>query len=384
VTRPEVSDIGSALRQDGLLARLNLSMFRSTVDGVLLSANESFLTVLGYATIEEAIAAYPLLPLFQKIAFAAVDAAEANPVESKLRNSGGAEIWVSAWVALSPDEAGVVEGFFADVTRNKRMQLLQMEEDASARQMEKLESLGRLSGGVAHDFNNLLTTITGYSELLLLSLGANSPVRQDVLEIRSAGMRAARLTRELLAFGRRQVFQNRIVDLNSVVLAVDPAAWCNSMGIEFKFKLEDPLRPILADPVHIETIISNLVCNARDALPSGGEVNVMTGNVDIGEERALQELQEEFPGARESIRPGRYVSLSVSDNGVGMGPEMLTRVFDPFFTTKHQSKSAGLGLSTVYGIVKQSEGHILVESAPGKGATFRVLLPAAPGGSDRS
>jgi two-component system cell cycle sensor histidine kinase/response regulator CckA len=380
----EASDRVSEALQDGLLSRLKLAVFRSTVEGVLLSVNQAFLAIFGFASLEQAIAAEPLAPLIQRLDFTAADAAATNPVESKLRNAQGAEIWVSAWTALSPDEPGVVEGFFADITRCKRMETRRMEEDAAARQAEKLESLGRLSGGVAHDFNNLLTAITGYSELLLLSLGADSPVRQDVLEIRSAGMRAARLTGELLAFGRRQFFQNRIVDLNAVVLAVDSSAWCNSMGIEFKLKLEDPLRPILADPVHIETIISNLVCNARDALPTGGVVDIMTGNVDIGEERALQDPQVEFPGIRESIRPGRYVSLSVSDNGAGIAPEMLTRVFDPFFTTKHQSKSAGLGLSTVYGIVKQSEGHILVESAPGKGATFRVLLPAAPSGPDRS
>ena len=381
MTRLQASDTGSAVLQDGLLSRLKLAVFRANLEGMLLYANESFLVVLGFGSLEQAIAAEPLVPLFRKIgSAAAIDAQAANPLESQMRNANGIEIWVSAWIALSQDQDGVVEGFFTDITRYKRMQFLRMEEDASAKQAEKLESLGRLSGGVAHDFNNLLTTITGYSELLLLSLDANSPVRQDVMEIRNAGTRAARLTRELLAFGRRQVFQNRIVDLNSVVLAVDPAAWCNSMGIEFKLMLEEPLRPILADPVHIETIISNLVCNARDALPTGGVVRLMTGNVDIGEERPLQELQEDFPGARESLRPGRYVSLCVADNGVGMGPEMLTRVFDPFFTTKHQSKSAGLGLSTVYGIVKQSEGHILVESAPGKGSTFRVLLPAAPTG----
>lgn len=379
MTRLEAADTGSAVRQDGLLSRLKLAVFRATLDGVLLYANDSFLSVLGFASLDQAIAAEALTPLFRKSGFTMIDSQASNPVETQLRDAKGAEIWISAWLAPSPDEAGVVEGFFSDITRCKRMQLLRMEEEASARQAEKLESLGRLSGGVAHDFNNLLTTITGYSELLLLSLDADSPVRKDVMEIRGAGMRAARLTRELLAFGRRQVFQNRLVDLNSVVLAVDPAAWCNSLGIEFKLKLEDPLRPILADPVHIETIISNLVCNARDSLPAGGLVRLITGNVDIGEERPLQGLQKDFPGARESIRPGRYVSLCVSDNGVGMGPEMLTRVFDPFFTTKHQSKSAGLGLSTVYGIVKQSEGHILVESALGVGSTFRVLLPAAPG-----
>lgn len=378
MTRADATGRDSEALEEGLLSRLKLAVFRSTLEGDVLSANQSFAVMLGYASIEQAIAAGPLIPLFRRVGSEA-DASRTEPIEGAIRNAHGSEIWISAWTALSPDEPGVVEGFFADITRSKRMQIVRMEKDAAARQAEKLDSLGRLCGGVAHEFNNLLTAITGYSELLLLSLGADSPVRQDVLEIRSAGIRATRLTSELLALGRRQFFQNRIVDLNSVVLAVDSSAWCNSMGIEFKLKLEDPLRPILADPVQMETIIANLVCNARDALPAGGVVEISTGNVDIGEERAIQDPQGDFTWIGESILPGRYVSLTVADNGAGIAPDMLTRVFDPFFTTKHQSKSAGLGLSTVYGIVKQSEGHIAVESVPGKGATFRVLLPAAPG-----
>jgi signal transduction histidine kinase len=382
--RPDASGGVSETIQEGLLSRLKLAVFRSSPEGVLLSANQAFLAILDFASLEEAIAAGPLVPLFKRLESPDADPGAANPIESNIRNAHGAEIWVSAWTAVSPDEPGVVEGFFVDMTRSKRMQILRMEEDAAARQAEKLESLGRLSGGVAHDFNNLLTAITGYAELLLLSLGADSPVRKDVLEIRTAGMRATRLTKELLAFGRRQFFQNRIVDLNAVVLAVESSAWCNPVGIEFKLRLEDSLRPILADPVQIETIISNLVSNAREALPKGGVVEIITGNVEVGEERIIQDLQGGFSGIRESVRPGRYVSLIVADNGVGMDPGMLPSVFDPFFTTKNQAKSAGLGLSTVYGIVKQSGGHILVESAPGKGATFRVLLPAAPGGQERA
>ena len=281
-------------------------------------------------------------------------------------------------MAVSVEDPNVIEGFFADITHRKRLQAIQSEQDAAVKQAEKLESLGRLCGGVAHDFNNLLTAITGYSELLLSTLGAESPARPDVLEINRAGIRATRLTRELLAFGRRQFFQNRILDLNGIVRTVDPAArWCPTPGIEFRLNLEEPLHPILADPTHIETIIANLVGNARDALPSGGVVVLTTCNLDVCEERAILDPQGFFSGFREVIRPGRYVSLSVADNGLGMDSAMLSRVFDPFFTTKHASKCAGLGLSTVYGIVKQSEGHVLVESEPGKGTTFSVLLPAA-------
>lgn len=377
MTRSETSEPVIVARQGGLLSRLKLGVFRSDLDGSLLYANDSFLALLGYASLEQAIAGFPLAPLFQTVDFGGPEVPESNPAELKLRDASGRELWVSAWACVSPDKPDVVEGFFADITKNRRMQSLRVEMDAAAGHAEKLESLGRLSAGLAHDFNNILTAITGYSELLLLSVDADSPARQDVMEILSAGARAAKLTRELLAFGRRQFFHNRILDLNAVVLSADPAEFCNSAGIEFKLTLEDRLRPIFADPIQIETIIANLVGNARDALPKGGLVELMTGNHDIRDEHPIQALQADFPGAREVIRPGCYVFLSVADNGVGMTPEILTRVFDPFFTTKHQSKCAGMGLSTVYGIVKQSGGHILVESAPGQGATFRVLLPAA-------
>ena len=370
------------VRLKGLLSRLNLGVFRSTPDGRLLYANEAFLGILGYTTLEDAIATGALIPLLNRIEPASRgslgDSRATDPLELDLQRASGEKIWVSAWMAVSVEDANIIEGFFADITNRKRLQAIQSEKEAAVKQAEKLESLGRLCGGVAHDFNNLLTAITGYSELLLSTLGAESPARPDVMEINRAGMRATRLTRELLAFGRRQFFQNRILDLNGIVRAVDPAAWwCPVNGIEFRMKLEEPLHPILADPIHIETIIANLVGNARDALPSGGVVVLTTSNLEVGEERAIQDPQGFFSGFREVVRPGRYVSFSVADNGAGMDPAMLSRVFDPFFTTKHASKGAGLGLSTVYGIVKQSEGHVLVESEPGKGTTFCVLLPAA-------
>ena len=235
------------------------------------------------------------------------------------------------------------------------------------RQATKMEAVGRLAGGVAHDFNNLLTAITGYTELLLDDLAPEDPRRQDVEEIRKAADRAAALTRQLLAFSRRQVLQPKVLDLNVVVRSAEKLLR-RVIGeqIRLELELEPTLRAVKADPNQLEQVIVNLAVNARDAMPEGGTLTIATAAVVL----------EPSATATHGIpATGPFVQLTVRDTGHGMDAEVKQSIFEPFFTTKDTGKGTGLGLATVYGIVKQSGGFVWVESEPGRGATFRVCLP---------
>ncbi|TKB64813.1 MAG: PAS domain S-box protein [Nitrospira sp.] len=242
------------------------------------------------------------------------------------------------------------------------------ETEAQLRQAQKMEAVGRLAGGMAHDFNNLLTVIRGYSDLLLGRLGPSDAMRKDVEEVKKAADRASGLTRQLLAFSRRQFIAAKVLDLNALVANMD-GMLRRLIGediVEFNAELDASLGAIKADPGQVEQVIMNLVVNARDAMPKGGRLTIETKNVTIGDEVRLDVV---------GVAPGSYVLLTVRDNGHGMDAETRSHLFEPFFTTKEKGKGTGLGLSTVYGIVKQSGGNITVESAPGRGATFRIYFP---------
>jgi PAS domain S-box-containing protein len=238
------------------------------------------------------------------------------------------------------------------------------------RQSQKMEAVGRLAGGIAHDFNNFLAVINGCTRLVMDRLPRNSPLAEDLETIERAGRRAAGLTRQLLAFSRRQFLEPRIVDLNEILTTIeDMLARLIGEDIELITELDPDLACVKADPGQIEQVIVNLAVNARDAMPDGGRLIIKSENY-VANKPVI------FDQGR--IEPGQYVTLNVADTGVGMDEETRLRLFEPFFTTKEKHKGTGLGLSTVYGIIKQSDGHITVQSAPGLGAAFHILLPARP------
>ncbi|HUF35831.1 MAG TPA: ATP-binding protein [Gemmatimonadales bacterium] len=239
--------------------------------------------------------------------------------------------------------------------------------EAALRQARKMEALGRFAGGVAHDFSNLLTAIQGHASLLLMDLGPVDPRREDMEEIRRASERAAALTRQILAFSRGHAGEPEQVDLNRIVGDLGRVLpRLIGTDVSLVTMLEPALRPVHADPGQLEQVVMNLVMNARDAMPEGGRLTIRTANELVAEDDAR--VGPELP-------PGWYVVLTVSDTGSGIAPEIRESIFDPFFTTRAPGRSTGLGLSTVYGIVKQAAGHIEVESEPGRGAVFRIYLP---------
>jgi PAS domain S-box-containing protein len=298
-----------------------------------------------------------------------IEAAEENCLRAKrfqaeyrLRRKDGQFIWVSDNAVFVPGSEShpLMEGIMVDITERRVL-------EDQLQQARRMEAVGRLAGGVAHDFNNLLTIIKGYVELALNRVAGSPELRGNIQQIADAAERAVTLVRQLLAFSRRQVLKPKVLDLNSVVLNMDKMVRrLMRETIEMRTRIEKNLGSVKADPGQIEQVILNLIVNARDAMPDGGKLWIETGNVEL-----------DFAVAHDQalIKPGPYVMLSVTDTGVGISAETLPHIFEPFYTTKGSSRGTGLGLSTVYGIVKQSGGHIAVNSELGKGTTFKVYLP---------
>jgi PAS domain S-box-containing protein len=277
------------------------------------------------------------------------------------------------------DEVAGVIGVAINVTDRKRAEDALRRSEEQLRHSRKMEAIGRVAGGVAHDFNNLLTAITGYTELLLTDAAPGEPdqgpehSRKSLEEIRKAAERATTLTRQLLAFSRRQVLTPKLLNLNQAVSDIDKMLRrLIREDIELVSVLDPALGDVWVDPGQMEQVILNLALNARDAMPRGGQLTLETANVDLESHTARGEL---------FLVPGPYVMLAVSDTGMGMDEEVKAHLFEPFFTTKEEGKGLGLGLSAVYGIVKQSGGTIAVDTGKGRGTTFRVYLPRADKGA---
>ena len=280
-----------------------------------------------------------------------------------LLTRNGAERTIEGSIAPLRDDKGDITGavlVFRDITQRKVL-------EGQLLQAQKMEAIGGLTAGLAHDFNNLLTSVISYSSFLLESMDKDDPMRQDIEEIKKAGKRAASLTGQLLAFSRKQVLQPKVLDLNVLITNIEKMLRrLIEENVELEMVLEQEPGKVEVDPGQMEQAIMNLSINARDAMPQGGKLIIETANVDLDEAYAHSHL---------TVQPGPYVMLVVSDTGTGMDQETRSHIFEPFFTTKEKGVGTGLGLSTVYGIVKQSNGYIWVYSEPGQGSTFKVYLP---------
>jgi PAS domain S-box-containing protein len=337
-----------------------------------LAVNEAAVRSYGYSreeflsmTIKDIRPAEDVPALLENVAQAARGLDQAGAWRHRKKDGTVLEVEITSHdIIFDGREAGLV--LAADVTERRRL-------EEQILQSQKMEAVGRLAGGIAHDFNNLLTVITGYGDLLLKGQ-LDEQARRKAEEVRKAAERAAGLTRQLLAFSRKQILQPKVISLNDVVSDVDKMLRrLIGEDVELVTLLGRGLDKVKADPGQVEQVVMNLAVNARDAMPQGGKLTVETGNVY---------LDDAYARRHATVTPGRYVMLAVSDTGTGMDEETQRRVFEPFFTTKEVGKGTGLGLSTVYGIVKQSGGHIWVYSEPGHGTTFKVYLPAAGGAGE--
>ncbi|HKE90050.1 MAG TPA: response regulator [Gemmatimonadales bacterium] len=369
-------DITDLKRADETIRRLSTAVGQSPAaviitdpTGSIVYVNRKFTEITGYSS-DEVVGKNPRLlksgltsgEQYRQL-WSTIQSGATWRGEYRNRRKNGELYWASATIAPVKDESGTITNFVAiqeDVTETRSL-------EAQLRQAQKMEAVGRLAGGVAHDFNNLLTVITSYSQLLLEEMATADPRRADLEEIQRAATGAAALTRQLLAFSRQQVLEPRVLSLNDVVSAAGKMLHrLIGEDVSLQLTLAPDLGNVKADPGQIEQVIMNLAVNARDAMPDGGKLTIETANIDLDASYAAQ---------HGVVAPGPYVLVTVTDTGCGMDEPTKARLFEPFFTTKEIGKGTGLGLATVYGIVKQSNGYIWVYSELGHGTSFKVYLP---------
>jgi PAS domain S-box-containing protein len=359
-----------------LFENANDMIFTVDLQGNITSMNSTALKSIGY-TLEEVLRMniYMMVPpeqverVQQMVATKLSGERASTTYEIEILARDGRHIKVEINTRLIYQDGSPVgaQGIGRDITDRRAL-------EERLRQSQKMEAVGRLAGGVAHDFNNLLTVIQGYSELMLNDLRPSHPMHDELLEIKKAADRASSLTGQLLTFSRQQVLAPKVFDLNAVVSNMDNLLRrLLGENIEFLTRLHPALGRMKADIGQLEQVIMNLAVNARDAMPRGGRLVIETSNAALDSTFAVQ---------HHGVVPGDYVMLCVSDTGLGMDRETQTRIFEPFFTTKEQGKGTGLGLATVYGIVKQAAGYIWVYSEPGRGTTFKLYFPLAEVGSE--
>jgi two-component system cell cycle sensor histidine kinase/response regulator CckA len=359
----------SELRYRSLVQSAVYGIFRSTVRGAFLDVNPALVAMLGYASTEELLALNSQSGVFvekeehDRLMAELQSGAKIDNVEARWKRKDGNEITVrlsGRAVESSEYPEPVLELIAEDITERRVL-------EDQFRQAQKMEAVGRLAGGVAHDFNNLLMVISGYTEVLLENTEESNTLRPKMEAIQQAADRATTVTRQLLAFSRKQLLELKVVDVNSIVSDMErllrPLIGEN---VELVTKLASDLGRTRADAGQIEQVIMNLVVNSKDAMPNGGRITIATANVGLGDD-----LRRQYS----YIQPGRYVMLSIGDTGQGMDRETQSRIFEPFFTTKEKGKGTGLGLSTVYGIIKQTGGYIFAQSEVGRGTIFRIYLP---------
>jgi two-component system cell cycle sensor histidine kinase/response regulator CckA len=358
----------SEARYRSLVQSAVYGIYRSSVDGKFLDVNPALIAMLGYETVGQVLGLDPTSDVFVNPAeqarlmqeFQQKGRLDSIEVHWKRKDGKTITVQLSGRAVTEAEADPALELIAEDVTERRAL-------EEQFRQAQKMEAVGRLAGGVAHDFNNLLMVISGYTEVLLEQMKADHPVQAKVQAIQQAADRATTLTRQLLAFSRKQLLELKVVDVNSIVADMErllrPLIGEN---VELSTRLTPGVGRTRADAGQLEQVLMNLVVNAKDALPKGGKIVIQTSEATLGEYDSRE---------HGLIVPGSYVLLSVSDNGMGMDRETQSRIFEPFFTTKEKGKGTGLGLSTVYGIVKQSGGYIFAESTIGRGTTFRIYLP---------
>jgi PAS domain S-box-containing protein len=359
----------SEARYRSLVQSSVYGIYRSSLEGRFLDVNPALITMLGYESAEQILLLDPENEVFAHAEeharlneeFRRTGRLDGIEVKWKRKDGGSITVRISGRAVSSADEpADVLEAIAEDVTDRRVL-------EDQFRQAQKMEAVGRLAGGVAHDFNNLLTVISGYAEVILADLDFHHPLHEKGRAIQQAADRATTLTRQLLAFSRKQLLELKVVDVNAVVEDMErllrPLIGEN---VEFHARLASEAAHTRADAGQLEQVLMNLVVNAKDAMPNGGKLTMQTENIVVDENHRRGQT---------FIRPGHYVMLSVSDTGMGMNKETQSRIFEPFFTTKEKGKGTGLGLSTVYGIVKQSGGYVLVQSEEGRGTKFQIYLP---------